>query len=151
MKKVMILLLAVICAVSLFGFAASGQKNETPDTEQENIPDNKENTAAETTAPPDTTGQAAKDPGSEIPGAVLHVAAIWDRTQTEQIPCDLAVEKFWEDETNEYCFACMKSQYVIVMDSTSRTRDVVTALKEGLITVETLDKYGIQYSTVPKK
>lgn len=75
---------------------------------------------------------------------------IWDRTITEPIACASALEKFWEDETNEYYFGCIKSRYVIVMDSTGRTVDVVTALKEGLITVETLDYYGIKYITVAK-
>ena len=36
------------------------------------------------------------------------------------------------------------------MDSTGKTVDVVTALTEGLITIETLDSYGIKYDTRPK-
>lgn len=87
---------------------------------------------------------------SEIPGGTVHVVDIWDRTKTEQIACDTALEKFWEDETNEYYFECIKSQYIIVMDSTGGTVDVVTALEEGLITIETLDSYGIKYDTKPK-
>lgn len=87
---------------------------------------------------------------SEIPGGTTHVVDIWDRTKTESILCGSALEKFWEDETNEYYFACIKSQYIIVMDSTGKTVDVVTALNEGLITIETLDSYGIKYDTRPK-
>jgi len=87
---------------------------------------------------------------NEVPGAGVHVVDIWDRTITEQIGCDTALEKFWEDEANEYYFGCIKSRYVMVMDSTGRTVDVVTALKEGLITVETLDHYSIKYITEPK-
>ena len=87
---------------------------------------------------------------SEIPGGTTHVVDIWDRTKTEPILCGSALEKFWEDETNEYYFACIKSQYIIVMDSTGKTVDVVTALNEGLITIETLDSYGIKYDTRPK-
>lgn len=87
---------------------------------------------------------------SEIPGAVLHVVDIWDRAEEEQLPCDEALELFYEDEANEYYFSCIKSHYVMVMDSTGRTVDVVTALNEGLITIADLDRYGIEYYTEPK-
>ena len=86
----------------------------------------------------------------QIPGATVHVVDIWDETTRAQIACDSALEKFWEDETSEYYFDCMKSQYIMVMDSTGRIFDVVTALEKNLITVETLDYYGIKYRTVPK-
>ena len=87
---------------------------------------------------------------NEIPGAGVHVVDIWDRTNTEQIGCDTALEKFWEDESNEYYFGCIKSQYIMVMDSTGRIVDVVKALEEGLITIEALDYYGIVYAKEPK-
>ncbi len=87
---------------------------------------------------------------SEIPGAVTHVVDIYDRAEEEQLPCDEALELFYEDETNEYYFSCIKSHYVMVMDSTGRTVDVVTALSEGLITIADLDRYGIEYYTEPK-
>ena len=88
---------------------------------------------------------------SEIPGAVVHVVDIWDQTMREQIACASALEKFWEDENAEYYFECIKSQYIMVMDSTGRTVDVVTALQEGLITIEALDHYCIGYGTELKK
>ena len=91
----------------------------------------------------------AKNQG-EIPGATVHVVDIWDETTRAQIACDTALEKFWEDETSEYYFDCMKSQYIMVMDSTGKILDVVTALEKNLITVETLDYYGIKYRTAPK-
>lgn len=91
------------------------------------------------------------EPDSEIPGGTTFVADIWDRTKTEQITCASALEKFWEDETTEYYFSCIKSQHIIVMDNTGRTVDVVTALNEGLITIETLDNYGIKYFAEPKE
>ena len=87
---------------------------------------------------------------SERTGAKVHVVDIWDQTTREQISCASALEKFWEDETNEYYFSCIKSQYIMVMDSTGRIVDVVTALEDGLITIETLDYYGIGYSKQPK-
>ncbi|MBQ8831578.1 MAG: hypothetical protein IJ017_08265 [Oscillospiraceae bacterium] len=87
---------------------------------------------------------------SEIPGAVTHVVDIYDRAEEEQLPCDEALELFYEDETNEYYFSCIKSHYIMVMDNTGRTVDVVTALNEGLITITDLDRYGIEYYTEPK-
>ena len=90
-----------------------------------------------------------KDPG-ETPEENVYVVDIWDKAEREQLDCDTAFEKFWEDETTEYYFSCIKSHYIMVMDSTGRVVDVVTALKEGLITIETLDHYGIQYSTEQK-
>ena len=84
------------------------------------------------------------------PGASVHVVDVWDQTAREQITCASALQKFWEDDEAEYYFECIKSQYILVMDSTGRIVDVVTALKEGLITIETLDYYGIKYGTEPK-
>ena len=84
------------------------------------------------------------------PGASVHVVDVWDETMREQIACASAEEKFWEDETNEYYFGCIKSHYIMVMDSTGRIIDVVTALEEGLITIETLDHFGIGYTKQPK-
>ena len=87
---------------------------------------------------------------SEIPGATRFVVDIYDRAEEEQLPCDEAIELFYEDEDAEYYFSCIKSHYIIVMDNTGRTMDVVTALNEGLITIADLDYYGIEYLIVPK-
>ncbi|MBQ4040984.1 MAG: hypothetical protein IJC91_07610, partial [Oscillospiraceae bacterium] len=78
------------------------------------------------------------------------VVDIYDRAEEEQLPCDEALELFYEDEANEYYFSCIKSHYIMVTDSTGRTVDVVTALNEGLITIADLDRYGIEYYTEPK-
>ena len=98
---------------------------------------------------PDSNPDTAPD--SEIPGATVFLVEIWDRAKEEQLPCDEAVEKFYEDESFEYYFSCIKSQYVIAMDNTGRTVDIVTALKEGLATVADLDRFGIHYWAEPKR
>lgn len=87
---------------------------------------------------------------SEIPGATTFIVDIWDRTKEEQLICASAFEKFYEDDTNEYYFGCIKSHYIIVMDNTGRTIDIVTALNEGIATVADLDDYGIGYYIEPK-
>lgn len=82
---------------------------------------------------------------AEIPGAVVHLVEIWDRTKEEDLDCDDAFELFYEDDRADYYFNCVKSQYVIAMDSTGRTMDIVTALNEGLATISDLDRFGISY------
>ena len=138
MKKLIALVLSVVCMLGLIG--CSNTSNEKPT-----------NTIG-TTAPTTTTNTTVEPTENidEIPGGTVHVVDIWDQTTREQLACASALEKFWEDETNEYYFSCIKSHYIIVMDSTGRTVDVVTALQEGLITIETLDSYGIVYNTKPK-
>lgn len=101
-----------------------------------------------------------EDVSVDIPGATTFIVDIWDRTKAEQSertgtkeePCDCAdaIELFYEDETTEYYFSCIKSHYVMVMDNTGRTVDIVTALNEGLATIADLDYYGIEYFTQPK-
>ncbi len=87
---------------------------------------------------------------SEIPGYTLHVVDIIDTTKQEQCDCAGTIEKFYEDELNEYYFDCIKSDYIMVMDNTGGTTGVVSALNEGFITIDSLDYYGIEYLTVPK-
>ena len=132
MKKLIALVLSVVCMFGLIGCSNTSSEEPT-DT-------------IETTTP--SVEQTEND--NEISGRTIHVVDIWDQTTREQLLCASALEKFWEDETNEYYFSCIKSHYIMVMDSTGRTVNVVTALEEGLITIETLDSYGIKYDTKPK-
>ena len=138
MKKLTALVLSVVCMLGLIG--CSNTSNEKPT-------DTIETTALTTTT--NTTVEQTENT-DEIPGGTVHIVDIWDQTTREQLLCASALEKFWEDETNEYYFSCIKSHYIMVMDSTGRTVDVVTALEEGLITIETLDSYGIKYDTKQK-
>lgn len=87
----------------------------------------------------------------EIPGAKIHLVEIRDTAEEEQIPCDSAMEKFWEDEENAYYFPCVKSRYVYAMDSTGMCFDIITALNQGLAAMESLDTFGIEYITIPKQ
>ena len=138
MKKLMALVLSVVCMLGLIGCSNTSSEKPT-DTIETTVP-----TATS------TPGVEQTENDNEIPGRTIHVVDIWDQTTREQLLCASALEKFWEDETNEYYFSCIKSHYIMVMDGTGRTVDVVTALEEGLITIETLDSYGIKYDTKPK-
>ena len=150
MKKLIALVLTVVFVLGLGACAAKEQAHaaHTPKPGRENVTEPENEGSAAAADGTDAADESADK--SEIPGATRHVVDIWDRTIGEEIACDTALEKFWEDETTEYYFGCIKSQYIIVMDNTARTVDVVTALKEGLITVETLDDYGIGYFAAPK-
>ena len=137
MKKLAAFVLSFVCVLSVVGC----RPKTGGDTSIE--------TPVELNNPEKETEAQDKDPG-ETPEENVYVVDIWDKAEREQLDCDTAFEKFWEDETTEYYFSCIKSHYIMVMDSTGRVVDVVTALKEGLITIETLDHYGIQYSTEQK-
>lgn len=80
----------------------------------------------------------------------VKISEIVDRTLTEQIATDTALEKFYEDDKNEYFYGSIKSEYVIVKYTDGTQETVVSALKNGKITLADLDKYGISYIKQPK-
>ena len=75
---------------------------------------------------------------------------ITDRTQTEGITCDTALEKFYEDQVKEYYFNVIKSQYIIVTYNDGDKEDIVTAINSGRATLKDLDDFGIKYYTQQK-
>jgi len=82
--------------------------------------------------------------------AALDIVEIRDRAKEESIPCDTALEKFYEDESNEYYFSVIKSQYVVVTYNDGSSEDIVTALADGRVTMTDLDKFNIEYHIEPK-
>ena len=76
---------------------------------------------------------------------------IQDRAEEENLPCDDALEKFYEDASNEYYFSAVKSQYVVVIYSDGSSEDIVTALNAGRVTIGDLDEFGIRYYINPKQ
>ncbi len=76
---------------------------------------------------------------------------ITDLAKEQKIPCGTALEKFYEDEKNEYYFGAIKSQYVKVTYKDGNTELVVDALNAGRIRIEDLDKFDIDYYTKAKK
>ncbi len=134
MKKMLAAVLIMLCVLSMASCADNRQYGAADDTASED----------------DVVVSQNIEIGSEIPGYTLHVVDIVDTTEEGHCDCADAIEIFYEDELNEYYFDCTKSEYVWVMDNTGRTRDVASALNEGLITIDSLDYYGIEYFTVPK-
>ena len=58
--------------------------------------------------------------------------------------------KFYEDENYEYYYSSHKTEVVTVYFKSGDSMTVEQALKEGKITIELLDKYGIKYEKVAK-
>ncbi len=73
------------------------------------------------------------------------VIEITDRTVTENIPTDEALEGFHADDEYVYYFPSIKSHYVTVKYSDQSEKPVKEALYHGDITITDLDRYGIGY------
>lgn len=73
------------------------------------------------------------------------IAKIVDRTKTEGLPYDMALEKFFEDGENEYYFSGIYSHYVIVHYADGSQEGIVTALNAGRATIADLDRFEVDY------
>ena len=76
---------------------------------------------------------------------------IRDRAKEENLPTDDALEMFYEDESNEYYFSSIKSQYVVVIYNDGISEDIVTALNAERVTIADLDEFGVEYYINPKQ
>ena len=144
MKKFIALLLLLSCLLALIGCSKADKESDaTTPTENVEITiatENNENISTETT-----------EDLSEIPGGTRLIIEIRDRTEEEQLTCAEAEELFYEDETTEYYFNVIKSQYIMVVYNNGNSEDIVTALNAGRATIADLDEFGIEYHTEPKK
>lgn len=73
------------------------------------------------------------------------VTEIIDRTVTEGIPTEEALQPFCIDDNYIYSFPSIRSEYVIVKFSNGDETTVSNALKQGLITIADLDSWNIKY------
>lgn len=79
------------------------------------------------------------------------VVSIVDTTKTNNIGYDTALEKFYENETTQYYFDGMKSEYIIVKYSDGTEKNIKEAFESGDVTILDLDKFDIEYITTPYK
>ena len=77
------------------------------------------------------------------------IADIVDRTVTEQLPTDEAIEVFYEDGQYVYSFASIRSHLVMVTHQDGSTEDIKTALEAGRAAIIDLDRFGIHYYMEP--
>lgn len=74
------------------------------------------------------------------------VIQIVDKTKNiKDFTCAEALEGFWNDETYEYYFSCIKGKYIIVKYENGYEETVREALRRGTIEIQDLDFYGIGY------
>ena len=85
------------------------------------------------------------------PEVLGEIVKIIDRTVTENLPCDTAFEKFYEDAENEYYFNCIKSDYIIVEYANGYKEDIKAALESGKATLADLKRFNIGYDTKEKE
>lgn len=70
---------------------------------------------------------------------------IVDKSKESGVMCAQALQKFYEDDKNEYYYSCIKDDLVIVEYSNGTSETVSEALKKGKISIDELDDYGIKY------
>lgn len=87
--------------------------------------------------------------GQKEPDCVS-VTYIEDPTKSPEFFYDEAMEKFYEDQANEYYLPGIYSAYVTVHYSDGSEENIVTALNSGKVTLADLDRYGIQYYSESK-
>ena len=88
--------------------------------------------------------------GARIGNASV-ISKIVDPTKDPNFSYDTAVEKFYEDNNNEYFFGGIYSKHVIVQYADGSEEDIVTALYSGRASISDLDRFDIRYWTEPKK
>ena len=88
----------------------------------------------------------------KTPDTKLEIKSIQDETigRTDLVFAQ-ALEKFYEDETREYYFSCIKSSYVTVTYTNGTKETIKEALAKGNITMSDVNKYGIHYYTEFKR
>lgn len=79
------------------------------------------------------------------------VKEIVDTTkEIKDFACAEVLEQFYEDETNEYYYSCMKSKYIVVRYENGFEETVSEALKKGSIKISDLDHFNINYHVMEK-
>ena len=85
--------------------------------------------------------------GDEMNG----IREVIDPTKDPNFSYDTAVEKFYEDDNNEYFFGGVYSKNVIVHYADGSEEDIVAALCSGRASISDLDRFDIRYWAEPKK
>ena len=84
------------------------------------------------------------------PSANPAITNIDDPTKDPNFACDTAMEKFFEDDANEYFFSGIYSQYVTVHYEDGTSENIVSAMSGGRATFTDLDRFDIRYWAEPK-
>lgn len=83
---------------------------------------------------------------SDVNVNIGKVVSIKDTSKDiKDFACDDALESFYEDNNHTYYWSCIKNEYIIVEYESGYEEKVSDALKYGVITIDDLDRYGIDY------
>jgi len=141
MKRFVLLIFVVLLSWTLSLVSCTNEEKMNTGTDLPSLPPVIEGETE--TDPP----QSPLDSETDSSDVECEVTNIIDRTVTEIIPTDSALELFWADEFNDYYFPSIRSEYVIVECNNADTYYVIDALEYGIITIEDLDRFGILYYT----
>ena len=135
MKRLFVYLLALVMVLALVGCnGAQNPKETTP-----------EQTPTNGTTPEETTSEVTTPPEGQPDSPLKEIYNIVDLSDLQDIPTDDALECFYTDETFEYFFSSIKSEYVMVYYKDGTSENVKAALEAGHITVADLKKFDIWY------
>lgn len=135
MKRLFAYLLILVMLLALVGC------NNTPN-QKETTP---EQTPTNGTTPEETTPETTTPPEGQPDSPLKEIYNIVDRTGLQDIPTDDALECFYTDETFEYFFSSIKSEYVMVYYKDGTSENIKAALQAGHITIADLKKFDIWY------
>ena len=79
------------------------------------------------------------------------IKKIIDPTDDINFSYDTTIEKFYEDDNNEYFFGGIYSEHVIVQYANGSEEDITAALCSGRASISDLDRFDIRYWAEPKK
>ena len=91
---------------------------------------------------------------SKYESPLLEVSTNFEIIDNTEV-CAQALEKFYEDETYEYYFSCIKSHNIFInIGKNFSGEDIIYPLKEALVenivTIERLEEKGLSFSKVRK-
>ena len=136
MKRLIAYALSLVLILALVGC------NNTQNNQNETTP---QQTPTDGTTPTETTPEVTTPEPEQPDSPLKEIYNIVDRTGLQDIPTDAALECFYTDETFEYFFSSIKSEYVMVYYTDGTSENVKAALQAGHITIADLKKFDIWY------
>ena len=101
---------------------------------------------------PQIKGKGIKFNCANIKLEEAKIIDIIDKTkEINNFTCDSALELFYQDDTYNYYYSCIKSKYIVVKYESGYEEEVKNALKRGIIKISDLDKYSIDYIKYEKE
>lgn len=95
---------------------------------------------------PQVKAKGTKFSCANIRIAIGNVVEIVDNTkEIMDFVCAEALEEFYSDDNYAYYWSCIKDKYMIVKYESGFEETISSALKNSIIDISDLDRYGIDY------